>query len=695
VTGPKASRAWGLESLAPFFLCQYASALASIAAYRLRVRALLPAISPDLASPDALRAYAGAAALSDVLAASIVICALASMWLLSAASGRILGRAVAWLAALGVAAYSALMAASADFMGLYQAAFSKSFVGGEHFTGIASMLKSAAAEFSSLSRMLSVASIALVAALSALSLRARAVPPSAFLAGRAFAIAGAVALIAMVASGQSRGAAGGAAGGAAKAAASGGAVRGAAAAAPGAAAVLAAQLAVDPLSALVLGPARGTFMPPSVPESAPARYDTDSLEAAGADRFLPIIEKGRRNVILYFFESTSWAYYGLEIGGKSVMPALRDLASRGLLLENHYSNYPLSANTLYSVLSSRYSMYGKSMIFSEYYDVDVRTLPEVLSEAGYATCFIHTGDLLYASRDKFLADRDIDELILHDELVKDPRYRKDVGWGADERAMIDPAIGWIKARDRPYLLMMAPVNPHHPYAAPELFERVADPDEPGIGDAERTWRNYLNSLHYSDAALGLLVAALEREGLMEGTVLVVVTDHGEAFHQHRGNYNHPLFVYEENVHVPALFYGPGIIPAGAVMESITRHVDIMPSILDLLGLLDSGRRDGESIFSRSKEKMAVFHTSWNDELMGVRDGRWKYIERMKDSVQELYDLESDPREARNVALENPEIALRYRGVADGMAAYMIDQYRDAPRVPGYSLPPSRGTVSSR
>jgi arylsulfatase A-like enzyme len=115
------------------------------------------------------------------------------------------------------------------------------------------------------------------------------------------------------------------------------------------------------------------------------------------------------------------------------------------------------------------------------------------------------------------------------------------------------------------------------------------------------------------------------------------------------------------------------------MESVTRHIDIMPSILDLLGIEDRTARDGESIFSHSREKMAVVHTSWNDELMGVRDGRWKYIRRMKDSGEELYDLGADPVEKKNIAEDNPTIVERYRKVSDEMASYMLEQYRHIAR----------------
>jgi phosphoglycerol transferase MdoB-like AlkP superfamily enzyme len=314
------------------------------------------------------------------------------------------------------------------------------------------------------------------------------------------------------------------------------------------------------------------------------------------------------------------------------------------------------------------------MIFGEYHDADVGTLPEVLSGAGYSVCFVHSGDLLYAARNKFLADRGIGAFILEKDLAGGGTYAGKVGWGADERAMIEPALGWIESRDGPYFLMMSPVSPHHPYAIPKGFPEFVDADEEGIGEGERNFRNYLNSLHYADAAMGEFVDGLEARGLMRGAVFAMVTDHGEAFYQHRGNYNHPLFVYEENIRVPALFYGPSAIPAQPPLASVTRHIDLMPSILDLLGVEDRGLRDGESIFSASLEKMAVFHTSWTDELMGVRDGRWKYIKRIEDSREELYDLLADPKEATDLSAAYPQVAERYRAVADGMAAYMIAQY---------------------
>jgi len=642
----------------PFYLVLDLFVILVIGFYRVRVYALLGGISPDLVSGQGYGGYIAAALSTDTLATALVMTVLAGAWLLA----PILKATAVLLSLISVFAYCSFTVFATDFLRVYEIAFGKSYVGAEHFTGINSMLISAAAELTSASRAALIVSTALLVSSSILTLRMGTSDRVrwTFHAKKISSLAASLALAVCLLSNSF------ARNGAEDKTLTSTRIRG-------------LELGSNPVGALVFGPSRETFMPPTSDKAVPAYYNTDSIEKAGVSRPIPAVRKGRYNIILYFCESTSWRCYDLVYNGEPVLPVMRSLAKNGILLKNHYSNYPLSANTLYSVLSSRYSMYGKAMIFKDYHNVDVNTLPEVLSENGYSTCFIHTGDLLYASRNKFLANRNIGTFLLDKDLVKDERYRKKVGWGADERSMIQPAVEWIKAQSSPYLLMMAPVNPHHPYAIPEDVQRIADPGEEGIGAREKTWRNYLNSLHYTDAAMGSLIETLEREGLMRNTVFVIVGDHGEAFYQHPGNYNHPLFIYEENVHVPALFYSKSLFPVGIEMESITRHVDIMPSILDLIGVRDSTRRDGESIFSLSMEKMAVFHTSWTDELMGVRDGRWKYILRMRDSREELYDLEADPAERANVAEGNQSVVRRYREVSNEMVSYLLEQYRSVAR----------------
>jgi len=180
---------------------------------------------------------------------------------------------------------------------------------------------------------------------------------------------------------------------------------------------------------------------------------------------------------------------------------------------------------------------------------------------------------------------------------------------------------------------------------------------------------YRNSLHYADAVLGMLVDRLEREGLMDNTLFILVADHGEAFSQHRGNYGHPLFLYEENVHVPLLIYNRRLFPRPVVFTGLSRHIDILPTIQDALGIPDLEGQEGISLLAERREQMALLHTSWNDELLGLRDARWKYIRNSVSGAEELYDLEADPAEAKNLVAEKQDVAARYRDVVEKSSRY--------------------------
>jgi phosphoglycerol transferase MdoB-like AlkP superfamily enzyme len=403
---------------------------------------------------------------------------------------------------------------------------------------------------------------------------------------------------------------------------------------------------------------------PGLTGSAPFthRLNTDSL--ASDRRYSPqdIIPRNRPyNIILYFFESTPNRYYDIKINGRYVIETWHRLEQNSLNFRNHYANYPLSANALLSVLTSAYDLDSKDMVIQKYPDIRLRSLPEILKDRGYRTCLIHTGGLGYAGQKRFLINRKIDEIIEYNQLIKIPPYNRQVGWGIDERAMIQPAVQFIKkSPGKPFLLVFLPVNPHHPYAIPDDTFRIIGEGREESDYRKRNWYNYLNSLHYADASLGMLVDELERENLMDNTLLFIFADHGEAFYQHKMNYNHPLFIYNENVQVPFKIYNKKLFQRPEYFDGITRHIDILPTILDLLGIKPAPEQEGIPLLSRRREQLALLHTSWKDDYMGIADGRWKYIWRAKDMLEELYDLVDDPGETDNIAAKHPDVTARYR-----------------------------------
>jgi lipoteichoic acid synthase len=440
------------------------------------------------------------------------------------------------------------------------------------------------------------------------------------------------------------------------------------------------EFSMNPVYNLFVHNVPSASLPLQVQESGSEPFsfglDTDSIASPQRYACRDIIPRNRPyNIILYFFESTPYKYYNIKIHGRYVMETWHRLEKKSINFRRHYANYPLSANALLSVFASAYDLNSADLVIQRFPDIKLITLPEILKSHGYRTCLIHTGGLAYAGQRRFLKSRKFDSILDYQQLIKLKPYNQKVGWGVDDRAMINPARDFIEgSAGKPFLLVLMPVNPHHPYAIPDERFRITG-EEPHTMDVRTgSWLNYLNSLHYADATLGMLIDELEKEGLMRNTLLFLFADHGEAFYQHRMNYNHPLYLYEENVHIPFLIYSRQLFRSPRYFEGITRHIDILPTILDLLGIPRLPEEEGVPIFAAHGEQLALLHTSWRQDFMGVVDGNWKYICRTSDRLEELYDLSKDPDEKNNIASRHRDIVERYRFYVHRARFYKSEYY---------------------
>jgi arylsulfatase A-like enzyme len=216
---------------------------------------------------------------------------------------------------------------------------------------------------------------------------------------------------------------------------------------------------------------------------------------------------------------------------------------------------------------------------------------------------------------------------------------------ADE--VIDAATRWLGRLRQGYggqgsshFLLWTHLNdPHRPYDPPEPFRsRYLDP--------------YIGEIAFADSQIGRLLDALEQRQLLDQTVLIVAGDHGESLGEH-GERDHGIFVYESVLRVPLIIRAPGLAPRR--VGEVARLVDVMPTILDMLGL-PAPAMDGVSLFDvmrgrRQNMDLEVFAEStyplrfgWSP-LRALRGGRYKLIDAPR---PELYDLERDPYEQRNL-----------------------------------------------
>jgi len=217
---------------------------------------------------------------------------------------------------------------------------------------------------------------------------------------------------------------------------------------------------------------------------------------------------------------------------------------------------------------------------------------------------------------------------------------------------------WLAARDpaRPFFLFFHLYEPHKPYAPPARFGSYAP---------------YDGEIAYADEIVGRLLDRLRAMEVFERATIVLLSDHGEGLGDH-GEQEHGLFLYDETMHVPLVFKLPGA-PRGRRVAAPVQHVDLVPTILDLVGAerpaglagrslrpvldgtgtLPEAGIYGEALYSR-------YHFGWS-ELYSLTDARYRLIRAPRD---ELFDLQADPKESSSLASQRPQVRQAMRGALE-------------------------------
>jgi arylsulfatase A-like enzyme len=251
----------------------------------------------------------------------------------------------------------------------------------------------------------------------------------------------------------------------------------------------------------------------------------------------------------------------------------------------------------------------------------------------------------------------------------------------------------LGAADRPFALICSLHGPHFPIEVPEPFASLYDPASvpkpasfedtfEGKPQGQRThpwlqlarhlswpeWQrviaHYWGFVTFIDSLFGQVLDALRKARLDGRTVVFATADHGEMAGHHRMFDKGPYF-YEDVMRVPAVWRWPGHVTAGGRPETTHSHVDVVPTLLDLIGLPPvSGAppHQGESLISTltgagstGVDRPIFAETNVGDQpnpqidARMVVSGTWKYVLRTDDMPEELYDLAADPDELVNLA----------------------------------------------
>jgi arylsulfatase A-like enzyme len=199
---------------------------------------------------------------------------------------------------------------------------------------------------------------------------------------------------------------------------------------------------------------------------------------------------------------------------------------------------------------------------------------------------------------------------------------------------------------------------HHPYEPSPGTRQLSLLREPV--PYEYDVDRYLNVLHETDAQLARLFTAVREAGLADNTLIVITGDHGQAFGYPHDSYAQGRTIYEEDVNVPLMLWFPPRFRAPVRQGVIGSHVDLAPTIAEVAGLTPAPDWRGRSLLDASRPPRAYFYVAEDHFRLGVREGAWKYIYDLREGTEELYRLDLDPTEQRNIAATDRARCARLR-----------------------------------
>lgn len=272
------------------------------------------------------------------------------------------------------------------------------------------------------------------------------------------------------------------------------------------------------------------------------------------------------NVVVIMLESFSAEYSAHLAGGEGHMPFLDSLMRNGICFTRAYANGRRSIDAVPAVVASIPELMDEAFLSSPYAETPFTSLPSVLDDRGYASLFLHGGNNGTMSFDVFARTAGFQHYLGRNEYTGD---KADAGvWGVRDRPYLRYCADRLSRTRQPFLATIFTLSSHHPYRLPEDEAARFGPG---------TTQPLHATLRYADDALRGFFAASAREPWFANTLFVVTADHTADLLQ-----DNKINSTARDYWVPLVYYMPAHLPPTRV-ERVTQHIDILPTVLDLIG----------------------------------------------------------------------------------------------------------------
>jgi arylsulfatase A-like enzyme len=378
----------------------------------------------------------------------------------------------------------------------------------------------------------------------------------------------------------------------------------------------------------------------------------------------------RPNVIVVLSDSLRRDHLGCYGYARNTSEHIDAFAADALVYERAYAQAPSTKPSVASLFTSTHASRHGVIDNQDALSQDFTTLGEVLSAAGYATAgFLETPTV---GREETGYSQGFSTWWLEPRPTREERNGAFASFDARVR-------GWIDThRDQEFFLYVHYVDPHSPYDPLPPYEGIfADVDAPLVPEPLRAGqRIMLGHMDYTYSAEGVLhyldrydeeirviddrfqdlIAHLEARNLLDRSLVIFLSDHGEAFGEH-GYLHHSSSVYAEQIDIPLIVRYPrsrafrqrfpAIEPTGRI-STPTQHVDLFPTVLDAIGLASEDEQlAGRSLLADPGDEEPTIvsehlRAGWGPaRVRALVRGPWKLVHDLEADRFELFDLEED------------------------------------------------------
>jgi arylsulfatase A-like enzyme len=382
--------------------------------------------------------------------------------------------------------------------------------------------------------------------------------------------------------------------------------------------------------------------------------------------------EGPLRVILISLDTLGAGHMGAYGYSRDTTPFLDSFAQQGVLFESFVASATSTGPSHMSIMTSlRPSRHGATKMLRPLI-APVPTLAEWLRSKGFATAASTENAVLSRVRgfgrgfDEYVENKSVNFLNPTGQI--ETTFAKGRAWLERNRSV-------------PAFLFLHTYQVHAPYRPPPAYASLFEGDSlADTGDMPKARDAYDREIRYVDDQMRALIDWLAEESLLEDTLIVLTSDHGEEFREH-GGVGHGSIPYEEVIRVPLLMRGPGV-PQGVRVRSVASHLDLVPTIVALLGVPSPEHVQGRSLVpllggdGSTWDPLPAYSEAWSlprpyrAPAIAVRTDRHKLIRVgvRRGNRNQLFDLQADPGERDDIAAREPARARELQGLLEGAAA---------------------------